>query len=259
MRLRSTLNVLGLVPPIACTSSGAIHARPRLLFPYQLSVGAVALPAREPPPPNAEACWPASISGWPPRRCSSRHHDGYLCGAPALYAFLSPRHPDTGGERYVSLGNATFLRPGREADDRRLAPSGEPAPGARTLTSFITHEGPRAHRRRAGGAPLPPPRALASARADASPRLAPLRRAAPCTTASPRRGGLARPEAVPPGGGDARPRRGPTPRGGKRTQVVPFAARRLVAPAPLAPARWAVAREPWGSTRVPVSVEALSE
>ncbi len=142
MRLSRSLKLSSAVLLATCSSYAAVHAQPGLLFPHVVSVGVVALHAREPLPANTEAL----LRGVNERLATSplaradRRHDVYLCDTPALYAFFSPHHPRTGGETYVWWGNNVFLRPALVAEDRLLGPSGLPVQGTRTLSYFLAHE-----------------------------------------------------------------------------------------------------------------------
>lgn len=137
-RLRRALGVVGVL----LLGYGLLHAWPQPLFAHQLQVGTVVLHARQPLPPSTRALLEdveARLRTSPLYRADRPHHV-FLCDTPALYAFFSPHHPDTGGETYFWLNNVVFLRPADVAADRLLGPSGRPVPEPRTLTYFITHE-----------------------------------------------------------------------------------------------------------------------
>lgn len=121
---------------------GALHAHPHVLFAHELKVGTVVLHARAPFPPNT----PELLREVEARLATSalyradQPHDVFLCDTPALYAFFSPHHPDTGGETYFWLGNVVFLRPVDLTSNRLISPLGTPVEPPRTLVYFITHE-----------------------------------------------------------------------------------------------------------------------
>ena len=121
---------------------GALHANPSPLFAHEMKVGTVVLHAREPFPPNTEALLnevEARLQKSAFYRADTAH-DVFLCDTPALYAFFSPHHPNSGGETYFWLNNVVFLRPADIASNRLFSPEGKPLPEPRTLVYFLTHE-----------------------------------------------------------------------------------------------------------------------
>ncbi len=140
-RLRSAVRFLaGLL--LLVLAYGALHAHPHPLFAHELKVGTVVLHARQPFPPNTIELLrevEARLSTSPMYR-ADHPHDVFLCDTPALYAFFSPHHPDTGGETYFWLANVVFLRPVDLAANRLISPLGTPVPEPRTLVYFLTHE-----------------------------------------------------------------------------------------------------------------------
>ena len=123
-------------------SYAAPHVHPQPLFAYSLRQGVVVLHARQHLPARAAEILRdvEGRLGRSPLYHADRTHDVYICDTPALYAFFTLHHRNTGGETFTWLGNNIFLRPAHVKTDRLIGPSGRDVPGERSLTYFITHE-----------------------------------------------------------------------------------------------------------------------
>lgn len=120
----------------------AVALNPSLLFAHELRVENVVLHSREPLPPQAHAVLleARARAAQSPYFDANDSYDLYLCDTPSCFAFFVPWASDVGAVALFGVTGNIFVRPADVANDRLIAPTGEPVPGARTLAYYFAHE-----------------------------------------------------------------------------------------------------------------------
>ena len=131
-----------LVVAMGAIAYVALLLRPHPLFAYSVSDGNLTLHARTTLPPRAAAILDDArgrVAASPFYRASDQYAL-FLSDTPRLFAFFTLWNYRAGGVTQWELTSNIFLRPAHVDRDRLVGPSGNEAPGERTLAYFIAHE-----------------------------------------------------------------------------------------------------------------------